>query len=85
MYINAVPTPYEENQGDLCKVRVTVNYLVKKINLNALVERIVRTDPIDSFFNYLLGALEYRSIRLETEVLEYVQFPRKYCDRLHRL
>ena len=30
----------------------------------------VFTGPIDAYFNYCLGALEYRSVKFETEVLD---------------
>jgi UDP-galactopyranose mutase len=37
--------------------------------LGALAEKTVYTGPIDAFFGYCLGRLEYRSLRFETEVL----------------
>jgi UDP-galactopyranose mutase len=33
-------------------------------------ERVIYTGPIDAYFNYQYGPLEYRSLRFETEVLE---------------
>ena len=30
----------------------------------------IRDRPIDAYFNYKLGPLEYRSVRFETEVLD---------------
>ena len=38
--------------------------------LGALADKTVYTGPIDGFFDYCLGRLEYRSLRFETEVLE---------------
>ena len=35
-----------------------------------LAEKVVYTGPIDAFFDYSLGALQYRSIRLENETLD---------------
>lgn len=35
-----------------------------------MVEKIIYTGPIDAYFNYCLGKLEYRSVRFETEVLD---------------
>ncbi|WP_429190698.1 UDP-galactopyranose mutase [Fusobacterium sp. PH5-44] len=35
-----------------------------------MAEKIVFTGPIDEFFDYKLGILEYRSVRFETEVLD---------------
>ena len=40
---------------------------------NGLAERIVYSGPIDEFFAYELGTLEYRSLRFETELLEGVE------------
>ena len=37
-------------------------------------ERMVYTGPIDAYFDYKLGALEYRSVRFETELLEQPNF-----------
>ncbi len=52
------------------EVRLGVDYLQDKTALDALAERIVYTGPIDAYFDYRLGALEYRSVRFETELLE---------------
>ena len=40
----------------------------------SIADRIVYTGPIDEFFGYELGPLEYRSLRFETEVLEQEDF-----------
>ena len=52
------------------EVRLGVDYLQEKASLNALADRVVYTGPIDAYFDYQLGALEYRSVRFETEVLD---------------
>ena len=41
---------------------------------DALASRIVYTGPVDAYFDYQLGALEYRSVRFETEVLDMPNF-----------
>ena len=51
------------------EVRLGVDYLQEKESLDALADRVVYTGPIDAYFGYRLGALEYRSVRFETEVL----------------
>ena len=38
--------------------------------LNALAEKVVYTGPVDAYFGYRLGALQYRSVRFETETLD---------------
>ena len=37
---------------------------------NALADKVVYTGPVDAYFGYRLGALQYRSVRFETEVLD---------------
>ena len=37
-------------------------------------EKVVYTGPIDAYFNYSLGTLEYRSVRFETELLDIPNF-----------
>lgn len=52
------------------EVRLNVNYLDNREEWDAVAERVVYTGPIDSFFDYRYGALEYRTVRFETEVLD---------------
>jgi len=52
------------------EVRVGVDYLEKREYWNSQTEEIIYTGPIDAYFNYSLGSLEYRSLRFETEVLD---------------
>ena len=59
-----------ENLLDGIEVRLGVDYLEHKAELDALAERVVYTGPIDAYFGYRLGALEYRSVRFETELLD---------------
>jgi UDP-galactopyranose mutase len=56
------------------EVRLGVDYLEHKAELDALAEKVIYTGPIDAYFNYQLGALEYRSVRFETEVLDKPNF-----------
>ena len=37
-------------------------------------EKVIYTGPIDAYFNYCLGNLEYRSVRFETELLDQANF-----------
>ncbi len=52
------------------EVRLNEDYLAKKEEYDALAEKIIYTGPIDAYFNYALGNLEYRSVRFETELLD---------------
>ncbi|HJB27554.1 MAG TPA: UDP-galactopyranose mutase [Candidatus Blautia faecavium] len=56
------------------EVRLNEDYLEKREEYNALAEKVVYTGAIDAFFEYKLGALEYRSVRFETEVLDMPNF-----------
>jgi len=56
------------------EVRLGIDYLENKAQLDALADKVVFTGPIDAYFGYQLGALEYRSVRFETEVLETPNF-----------
>lgn len=56
------------------EVRLGVDYLEQKSELDAIAKKVIYTGPIDAYFNYCLGALEYRSVRFETEVLDIPNF-----------
>lgn len=52
------------------EVRLGVDYLKSKDEYDAIAEKIVYTGPIDAYFNYSLGALQYRSVRFENETID---------------
>ena len=52
------------------EVRLGVDYLKDRAALNELAEKVVFTGPIDAYFDYKLGELQYRSVRFETETLD---------------
>lgn len=56
----------------LAGVEVILNedYLKNRQKWDSMAETVVYTGPIDAFFDYQFGALQYRSIRFETEVLD---------------
>ncbi|MDO0824928.1 UDP-galactopyranose mutase [Desulfosporosinus nitroreducens] len=56
------------------EVRLGVDYLEHKVELDALADKVIYTGAIDAYFGYQLGALEYRSVRFETEVLDKPNF-----------
>ena len=56
------------------EVRLNVDYLANKAELDALADKVIYTGPIDAYFDYKLGNLEYRSVRFETEVLDKPNF-----------
>jgi UDP-galactopyranose mutase len=51
-----------------------VDYLENRDVLNSLADHVVYTGAIDEYFGFSEGALEYRSVRFETEVLDKPTF-----------
>lgn len=56
------------------EVRLNTDYLEHKFELDALADKVVYTGPIDAYFDYKLGTLEYRSVRFENELLDKPSF-----------
>ena len=55
---------------DGVEVRLGVDYNRQREEYKDVAETIVYTGPIDAYFNYCLGQLEYRGLHFETERLE---------------
>ncbi|MEG9283803.1 MULTISPECIES: UDP-galactopyranose mutase [Aerococcus] len=55
---------------DGIEVRLNIDYLKHREELDKLANKVVYTGPIDAFFNFKLGTLEYRSVRFENELLD---------------
>lgn len=53
-----------------CDIETGVDYLEHREHYSAMAERIVFTGPIDAYFGYCLGKLEYRSLRFESQLLD---------------
>ncbi len=51
-------------------VLLNTDYLTNRDKWNAMADRVVYTGAVDAYFGYRLGALQYRSVRFETEVLD---------------
>ncbi len=56
------------------EVKLNIDYLENKEELDKLAEKVVYTGPIDAYFDYKLGYLEYRSVRFENEILDKPNF-----------
>ena len=67
-------TKMVERMLEGAEVRLNEDYLQDRAKWDAMAEKIIFTGPIDAFFDYCLGALEYRSVRFETEVLNIKNF-----------
>lgn len=50
------------------------NFIDNRSSLEGIADRIIYTGPIDEFFDYRLGRLEYRSLRFEHEDLPTANF-----------
>lgn len=55
---------------DGIEVRTGVDFLKHRDEYKDMAKTIVYTGPIDEYFDYSLGTLEYRGLRFETERLE---------------
>ena len=62
------------NMLDGIEVRLNCDYLDNRAEWDALADKVIYTGPIDAFFDFCYGALEYRSVRFETEVLDMPNF-----------
>ena len=67
-------TKLVENLLEGIEVRLGIDYLEHKAELDALAEKVVYTGPIDAYFGHKLGYLEYRSVRFENEILDKPNF-----------
>ena len=63
-----------ENMLDGIEVRLNCDYLENRETLDALAEKVLYTGPIDAFYGFCLGTLQYRSVRFETELLDMPNF-----------
>jgi UDP-galactopyranose mutase len=55
---------------DGVEVIVGLDFLTERERLRKLAKTIIFTGSIDSYFDYSLGALDYRSVRFETETIQ---------------
>ncbi|WP_166424733.1 UDP-galactopyranose mutase [Paraglaciecola sp. 20A4] len=56
------------------EVRLNCDYLSDRDNYNKLADNIIYTGPIDSYFNYEYGELEYRSLKFKHSILPTANF-----------
>ncbi len=59
---------------DGIEVRLGEDYLEKKEVWDRLAGTVIYTGPVDAYFSWRLGNLEYRSVRFETEILDKPSF-----------
>lgn len=56
------------------EMRLGVDYLENKEELDSQADKVIYTGPIDAYFDFKLGTLEYRSVRFDTEILDQPNF-----------
>jgi UDP-galactopyranose mutase len=63
-----------ENLLEGIEIDLEIDFLKKRDYYHNIAERIVYTGPIDQFYDYEYGKLDYRSLRHENEVLQRESF-----------
>ncbi len=56
------------------EIRLGVDYLEHRAELDPLCKCVVYTGPLDAFYEFCYGPLEYRTVRFETEQLDEPNF-----------
>ena len=56
------------------ETRLNTDFLAHREELTALAEKVIYTGPIDAFYDYRFGALSYRTVCFEQEVLNTPNF-----------
>lgn len=59
-----------EKMLDGIEVKLNIDYFDYKKELDNIAKKIIFTGPIDKYYNYCFGELQYRSVRFETEVVD---------------
>ena len=62
-------TPLFEKLLEGIEVRLQTDFLANKDAFLSMADRVVYTGPVDAFFDYRLGKLEFRSLRFEHKLL----------------
>lgn len=67
-------TKLVENMLQGAEIKLDVDYLQDRKKYDAMAQQVVYTGAIDAFFEYCYGALEYRSVRFDTQILDMPNF-----------
>lgn len=52
------------------ETRTSTDYLADREHWNSVARKVLFTGPIDAYFDYCFGKLDYRTVRFETEVMD---------------
>lgn len=63
-------TKLAEKLFEGCEVRLNTDYLENKAEFDAMADKVVYTGPIDAYYDYRFGKLQYRTVSFETETLD---------------
>ena len=58
---------------DGVEVRLNTDFIADKENFKAIADRILYTGPIDAYFDYCLGKLEFRTLRFDHKLMQGVE------------
>ncbi|MBR4351279.1 MAG: UDP-galactopyranose mutase [Bacilli bacterium] len=56
------------------EVRLNTNFFDNREELTSLADKVIYTGPIDEFYDYSLGKLEYRSLKFDTKILDQANY-----------
>ena len=62
-------TKMVENMLEGIEIKLNTDYFENREYYNSLAKEIVYTGPIDEYFNYSLGELEWRSLKFDTQII----------------
>jgi UDP-galactopyranose mutase len=67
-------TAMAERMIDGVEIKLNTDYLAGRGSNNRLADKIIYSGPIDEYFEYRLGPLEYRHTRFDTQVVNIKNF-----------
>ena len=63
-----------EKMLDGIDVKLNTNFFDNRKEFESIAKNIIYTGPIDEYFEYKYGPLEYRTVRFETEILDKANY-----------
>jgi UDP-galactopyranose mutase len=67
-------TPIIEKLLNGCEIKLNTDYFSQRKNFDGISKKIIYTGMLDEFYNFKFGALEYRTLRFDTEILDKPNF-----------
>ena len=59
-----------ERMLDGVEIKLNTNFFDNKLEYMNMAKKVIYTGPIDEFYNYSLGHLEYRSLKFDTKIFD---------------